>query len=373
MQVEKEKIGIITLYDLLNYGNRLQNYAVEIVLKRLGYIPETIIINKVSLGLIKERIIALLRRKQWNQSWNMMQENEYYYQSLTNIQKKKYKEFLQFTKSHTNISYKNWYKNLPCLWQREYKKFVAGSDQIWNPKAGQALDWEFLTFAPKDKRISIAASFGVNKIEDRVDEIRNYLIGMNNISVREDAGQQIVKELSEKKATVIVDPTLLIDAEEWIKLANKPSFLNDEEKYLLTYFIGEETEQIKYDIKSFSTEKNLVVHKLNCLDDEDLFSSGPAEFLYLFSRAELVLTDSFHACVFAFLFNKPFLVYQRAGKKENMMSRMDTLLSKFSLERKYANSGLPNDIWEHDYTEGYKQLEIERIKAIDFLKKALED
>ena len=67
------------------------------------------------------------------------------------------------------------------------------------------------------------------------------------------------------------------------------------------------------------------------------------------------------------------MVYQRAGKKENMMSRMDTLLSKFHLERKYVNSGLENDIWEHDYTESYKQLEIERKKAIDFLKKALED
>lgn len=102
-------------------------------------------------------------------------------------------------------------------------------------------------------------------------------------------------------------------------------------------------------------------------------TAGPSEFLWLFDHADLILTDSFHACVFSFLFNKPFVVYDRNWNERNMNSRLETLLSKFSLERKYANSGIENDIWEHDYEEGYKQLEIEREKAIGFLKKALED
>lgn len=104
----------------------------------------------------------------------------------------------------------------------------------------------------------------------------------------------------------------------------------------------------------------------------NVFISGPSEFIYLIEHASLVLTDSFHACVFSFLFNKPFLVYSRqSDNMENMMSRIETFLSKFHLERKYVNSGLINDVMECDYIEGFKQLEIERKKVIEFLKMSM--
>ena len=115
------------------------------------------------------------------------------------------------------------------------------------------------------------------------------------------------------------------------------------------------------------------VYELLNPNDKVAGTVGPSEFLWLFDHADIILTDSFHACVFSFLFNKPFIVYDRNWDGGNMNSRLETLLSKFSLERKYANSGIENDIWEHDYTEGYKELEIERKKSIEFLKKALED
>ena len=373
MQVNKGRIGIVTLYDLMNYGNRLQNYAVEEIVKSLGYQPKTIIIRMVTPRTIINEIIGRLKNRQQFQSWNMMQENKRFVKSLSTIEKEKYIRFLEFNKNNTHVIYKNLYKGFRCLWQRKYKYFLAGSDQIWNPMAGQAEDWEFLTFAPKNKRIAIAASFGVETISENRIRIQKNLQEIKCISVREEAGQKIVKELTGRDATLLVDPTLLITKEQWLGIAEKSNVANDNESYILTYFLGNETERIKNDIICFCNDKNLRVRKLNNKNDAENFISGPAEFLYMINKAELILTDSFHACVFAFLFNKPFLVYQRAGKKENMMSRMDTLLSKFSLERKYANSGLPNDIWEHDYTEGYKQLEIERKKAINFLKKALED
>ena len=75
--------------------------------------------------------------------------------------------------------------------------------------------------------------------------------------------------------------------------------------------------------------------------------------------------------MFSFLFNKPFIVFDRNWQEESTNSRIETLLHTFHLERKYINSCLENNIWEHDYTEGYKQLEIEREKAIKYLKEAL--
>ena len=85
-------------------------------------------------------------------------------------------------------------------------------------------------------------------------------------------------------------------------------------------------------------------------------------------QTKIVLTDSFHACVFSILFNKPFLVYKRYSSEGDMMSRIKTLLETFKLERKYVDNGLDNDIFECDYEESYKILEIERQKFHNFVQ-----
>ena len=95
--------------------------------------------------------------------------------------------------------------------------------------------------------------------------------------------------------------------------------------------------------------------------------------MYMIEHASLILTDSFHACVFSFLFQKPFQVYSRAGNGMNMMSRIETLLSKFDLERKYVESSLENNLFECDYKEGYKQLKVEREKFENYLQQQLGD
>ena len=106
-------------------------------------------------------------------------------------------------------------------------------------------------------------------------------------------------------------------------------------------------------------------------DQPELYVSGPEEFIFLLSKAKLVLTDSFHACVFSFLFRKPFLVYKREDTQNNMMSRIDTLLKKFKLQRKFVDSGLHNELFECDYDLGYEILAKERVKVIEFLKKSM--
>ena len=142
--------------------------------------------------------------------------------------------------------------------------------------------------------------------------------------------------------------------------------------YILTYFLGNRSEQIESDMKKYAREYNYKLYNLMDYTQFNVFISGPSEFIYLIEHASLVLTDSFHACVFSFLFNKPFLVYSRqSDNMENMMSRIETFLSKFHLERKYVNSGLINDVMECDYIEGFKQLEIERKKVIEFLKMSM--
>lgn len=341
-----KNVAIITLTRVYNFGNSLQNYAVQRVLNELGYNAETIIYDSNTLKQkIKRKVKRLLRPNQ--------------------LSVKKETCFDRFEHDHLRISK---FKNL-CTHndqaEERYYRYIVGSDQVWNPSWYNDTQKKayLLTFTDKNKKIAFSASFGLQELpNDWKEWFKRGLSDFSEISVREDAGVRIIKHLIGKDIESIIDPTLLLNLNDWRKIEKKPeSFI--EKRYILKYFLSPPTEKA-----------NLVLDNVP-LEVIDLMSLGvgPSEFLWLFDHADLILTDSFHACVFSFLFSKPFIVYDRNWDGCNMNSRLETLLSIFHLERKYAGSDLPNDIWEHDYTEGYRQLEIERKKAIDFLRNALED
>ena len=108
-----------------------------------------------------------------------------------------------------------------------------------------------------------------------------------------------------------------------------------------------------------SKEFNIKVYRIFDERCETLYSINPSNFVYLIKNASLIMTDSFHACVFSFIYDRPFLLYDRVGTP-GMMSRMDTLFDKFDLKRKYVNSGLTNEVLEHDYSNGYCNLKEEK-------------
>lgn len=342
----KKNIAIITLTRVQNFGNSLQNYAIQKTLDEMGYNAETIIYD---FSTPKQNIKKYLKR--------FLKHNQ--------ISVKKEIVFTKFEHKNLRISK---FKNLCTHNDRaesHYDKYFVGSDQVWNPTwyNDTLKNAYLLTFTDSNKKIAFSASFGLEELPDVwIDWFKRGLSDFSSISVREDAGVNIIKGLIGKKVDSVIDPTLLLSPNEWKKIEKKPKFVA-EKSYILKYFLSTPAEKAN----EFLDNTDIEVVDLMSL------GVGPSEFLWLFDHADLILTDSFHACVFSFLFNKPFFVYDRNWNGGNMNSRLETLLSKFHLERKYANSGLPNDIWEHDYTEGYSQLEIERKKAIDFLKKALED
>lgn len=345
----KNKIGIITLTDMYNYGNSLQNYAVQQIINKLDFIPETLFIG---FGGIK--ILTIIKS---------IIKGSYYH--------KKILSFKHFNKRNLTIRYRSHFNGNT---NSQYDAFVVGSDQVWNTSWYDTFPFMkevyLLCFADNNKKISFAASFGIDNVKSSYTGFfSSQLSKFKALSVREEAGAKIIKDLTGSDAMVLVDPTMLLTKEEWRKISKQPK--GAKEGYILTYFLSPKCDEAKAKLEAIKEGRE--VYELLNSNDKVAGTAGPSEFLWLFEHADLILTDSFHACVFSFLFNKPFIVYDRNWNEGNMNSRLETLLSKFSLERKYANSGLPNDIWEHDYTEGYKQLEIEKKKAIDFLKKALED
>ena len=193
------------------------------------------------------------------------------------------------------------------------------------------------------------------------------------MSVREDRGKEIVEELTGRKdAEVLIDPTMLLTREEWDLVAKKPNNLKNNKKYIFNYFLGNLSSQRKEEIYKIAKEYDCFI--INFLDPNDPFyMCGPSEFLYLEKNAFLICTDSFHSSVFAILYDRPFVVFKREQfGMENMGSRLDTLIDKFKLKnRRYNEKNITFENLNHDYSEAYKILSIERKKSDAFLKNAL--
>lgn len=357
------RVGVVTITNgPCNYGNQLQNCAVIETLGKLNIEAETLFF------VYKAEYLASIKHRMKNIVFSTVGCGDY-------LQARRELAFEKFSRQYVKYT-KPIKKYVPKRMIDEFHCFVCGSDQVWNPNfSTDDVMWNYylLSFAPESKRVSLAASIGVSDIPmEKSKSFISELTRYKALSVREKAGAELINSIVGIMPETIIDPTLLLSKEDWDEIAKKPRKVNCNKKYILTYFLGEKSERVESQIEEFK-KHGYKIYNLLDRGQPDLFVADPAEFIYLISKADLVLTDSFHACVFSFIYERPYLVYARKGQENGMISRIDTLLSTFDMQRKYANSGLDNDIWEHNYTEGYKQLETEREKAINFLQKALED
>lgn len=347
-------IGIVTINDNDNYGNRLQNYAVQHKIKSIKFSAVTMKNNDYS-NTKKLYLLRLIKNINFKDTYNDNQNRT-----------KNFKEFNKYIQFSTK-------KVTPYSKVNNFDYIIVGSDQVWNPTIGRLRDVDLLTFVEPAKRISFSASFGINDIPNKLkSKVGKELSKFKAISVREDRGKEIVEELTGRKdVEVLVDPTMLLTSEEWDKVSKKPKMLKTD-KYILNYFLGELSEKRKKEIQRVAQENNCEI--INILDkNSPFYECGPSEFLYLEKHAFLICTDSFHSSVFAIIYNTPFLVFNREQKTlVNMNSRLETLLSKFKLEKRKYNEKITQDDLVCDYKEAYKILEKERLKADKFLRKALD-
>ena len=199
------------------------------------------------------------------------------------------------------------------------------------------------------------------------DYYKERLLGIKYLSVREDTGKDIIENLTGREdIQVLVDPTMLLTSEEWNKVIKKPKQLKTD-KYILNYFLGELSDKRKQEIERIAKENNCEI--INILDkNSPFYENGPSEFLYLEKNAFMICTDSFHSCVFAILFNRPFVVFDREDSHVKMNSRLDTLLNKFNLKSKWFNDKITKEQLQANYKEVYQILEEERKKAEKFIK-----
>lgn len=356
MERDKLKVGIITMISD-NYGNRLQNYALQQVLSNLGCSVETL-------------------NNPWEDSYNPRMEKlkstiKWIIYLLTK-QPKRYSrkiKFEYFNKKYIQFS-KFWINN--CKDRKKaadyYDIFICGSDQVWNSESVHIDGRYFADFSSKEKRFSYAASLGINEIiSDRIDEFRIYLNGMSGISVREKESVIIIENIANKSATCHIDPTLLLSSKEWNNMLQTE--LKSSKRYIFCYFLGEISKNIFNEIKKYAKENEFVIKIIAPGVNNELINIGPTEFISLIKNSEYIFTDSFHGTVFSVIFEKPFYVYNRSNVKSGMSTRITSLLEILDLSDRFAPTFLDKDIMNNvDFTNAKKIIEIEREKSIEYLK-----
>lgn len=382
------KFGIITLVSD-NYGNKYQNYAVEKIFSEYGevetyrlenlyekpkeksgtklsklnptYIREVLIsrpmykydINRVDKGIIHNLIYA-----KKNSS------------SLISLKERRSECFKAFADQKLNISNLVLNReNITREWIESIDFYICGSDQIWNPTYATTSELAFCSFAP-EKTICLSPSFGVAEIpEYRRKKYSEWLKKIKSLSVREEAGQKIIKDLTGRDAEVLLDPTMVVPVKIWEDLCQKPE-KKLPDHYIVCYFLGRVDKSYYKKIRNFSKKKELQIIMLFDIMEPEYYVYDPAEVLYIIKHADCVLTDSFHGSVFSILFHKEFYVFSRNEGGLNMNSRIETLLEKFNLKDRVYD-GKISLVSKQKWAAVENILESEKVKAKKYIQNAL--
>ncbi|MGF3194965.1 polysaccharide pyruvyl transferase family protein [Facklamia sp. P13055] len=350
------KVGIVTLHGYFNYGNRLQNYALLKQLEKLNIQVDTTVVKNRSLERSYTRnLYECLKRHMPSKRSEL----------------KRYKIFKEFSENYLNEKFYNISKKSDLKYLDTYDYFITGSDQVWNPRYHNMLDVYFLTFANESKRIAYAPSISRDSLsKEEQDLYSQYLNGMSKISIREESGSKLIRDLIQEEVPVLIDPTLMLDKNEWLKVS-KPAPNNKNTVYILTYFLGGPTKEAKDLIAKLCKSSNYKVINLGVPEEKTTYETGPSEFLDYVKKASLFLTDSFHGVAFSIIFETPFVVYERISNEPSMYSRIDTILSMFNLQDRTNKRVDLEKIFDIDFSKVHKRIQIEKEKSDDFLKKAL--
>lgn len=309
-----KRIGVITIYTEPNYGSALQAYATQTILEQLGY---------------DCKIIRYKYPNEWNHQQGYPKASVFrlfirrlglkYYHKKANKLKNFIKRKFNLTKEFRNLRELEQYD-----WNKNFDIVAVGSDQVWNYRYLYGDSAYLLSFLPDGfKRVSIASSFACKEIApEYYDKYIKYLSKFSAFSVRESFGETILKKQLGLKQNikVVLDPTLLLDAEQWLA-AIKEKTVNriKGKKYILLYGLYYAFEPRPYIFELLKYYKEQLGCEVVALEGYmrpkdcaglkmiDCTDSSLYEFIYLFNHAEMVVTSSFHGTAFALNFSKPLV------------------------------------------------------------------
>lgn len=348
------KIGIITLWESSdNYGQQLQCWALQKVLRELGQDPFLIRYNtalKPSLSnRIKSKLNSIIKiisiyqliRKIYERKKN---KNKLRWQSEYK-KKNNYRDFAGFKKQYLTIS-PEIYEDVEALRSNppQAEIYIAGSDQIWSyPLSYEESKAYFLDFGSENiKRIAYAASFSLTEYPENLKPVLRHLLKrFDAVSVREDTGVSICESVG-IKAELVVDPTMLLGINDYKMLIQQNQLKEDDSNYIYVYHLNiEDKEEIHWEeVKKLALNNTLSLRVTTSsgqligrelLDGVDYEYSTIPQWLSNISNAKFVVTTSFHGVVFCLIFHINFIWFPLMGKRSNGNCRVIDLLKSINL------------------------------------------
>lgn len=387
------KIGILTLPLASNYGGILQCYALQTVLERMGH--EVVVLDRTfaapSAGLILRRcgsvLKCLVRRyilgqkniailSPWSQRYVIDKRDQIDFSVL-----------LKFVRKHINITRP--LRSSEALLKRVKRQkldcLIVGSDQVWRECYSPFLTDCFAGFFPPDDKmlkITYGASFGTSEnpiSEQMLETCKRLSSRFDAISVREKSAVGLVEQYFGKHAELVLDPTLLLGAEDYVIERSKSACpVTAEQDTLVSYVLDTDGQKAKIvnDVAGELGLKESFMGLSPKKSDGSLDKMIPVQFwLDNFRNASFVVTDSFHGCVFSVINRKPFIAIVNHSRGAD---RFVSMLSQLGLEGRMVNdyeeysarrSELTAPI---DYSEVYSKLHELKAHSLGYLSGMLE-
>ena len=358
------KIGILTWHQYHNFGSALQAAALRITLTSMGYDAKVInYLHSPGIGEYAKKIRCIIGK----------------ISSLLNtpaLYRFRY-AFLRFQNDYMHLT--------PCVlkddltaFSRQFDCLICGSDQIWAPNV---LDQSYLLDFCEGKRIrkiSYAASIGLPIIpDDLVPIYQKNLFDFYRVSVREESGRELLSKATGIKAAVVLDPTLLLSCDQYIKMEQRLPI--GTKPYIFCYFLNKDHNYMER-VKQYASQKGIRILGVSTNQNDktwmDVFGAevGPEEFLFLIHHADTVFTDSYHGTIFSLLYHKCFYTFERFSENDsiNQNSRIYQLDKLFGIGKHIIKQD--QEIINNPYLN-YKEFESNlldaRKKSLDFITEAL--
>lgn len=386
-----KKIGLAVVTYKDNFGSALQTFATQYSVEKLGCSVECISTSGV------QNIIDSRKKKYYLGRVFNKEEFKYLLDSVTSRFRKKMKnasytenmairheQYMRFNEQYLHFSeVPNNFDELTKM-SSKYDAIIVGSDQLWRP-SNIAGGYFTLEFVPQGvKKIAYSTSFGVARLHKSIqNHAKSFLKSFDWISVRENSGKAIVKDMIGRDIPVVCDPTMLLSIEEWNKYVSPEPFVKGD--YIACYIMGDSKEQRDF-VKRLRKETGYKVvgllHGSTYVSgddewvDEAPYNVGPFEFINLLKHAKYVCTDSFHCSVFSILNNTPFFVFRRDSDNEETSAndRIYTLLSWAGLDNRLLNGKENVDEvlkLELNYSNVNERVSERRKESLEFLTNAL--
>lgn len=369
------KTATITWTSFYNYGTCLQAFALQHYVESLGYdnyiIDDSSIIAAVPAANMNHKTDNKLKRR-WMKALQYVHANYRIYYRCQRLLCRGVDEFktkyLKIDKETASVLRDG----------KDYDIYICGSDQIWVPMGFNNPKWSFFYAAfTKKKKISYAPSIGGYQIPQKWKEkVAGLINSFSAISVREEAGQKALQDLTSQPVELVADPTLLLSRQKW------ESFLPAKKKnedYVLGYILTPNDNHYRI-ARDYAHQHKMKFYlfMLNLQDygqADKYISGGPFDFLEYIRNANVVFTDSFHGTIFSTIFEIPFYTFKRFAddSKNNQNSRIDTLLKNMGAENRLIDEKrqFPLDSRKPDYSEIKRQLEPLIVDSKKFLKENL--